>query len=153
MTITREIRGGVGYMSFIFDKDTFAGLVEDVAKAGESEDTALPVRIVRDLCINFTPSRLQEEMDRRQAERPGSAKLSYEENGMDLGSDSLGYDLARRIIPPLAENEDTIFDPTYSPVHVEIRVLQESDDFHSPDPEHRLGFCVMRTLLEPPSLA
>lgn len=148
-TVIRYVEEGVGHVQFSFDSAGLATTLKAYDVPSIDNKGVLPDHMLRMLCLRFATQRHQARMDELEAAEPGSVQLVYEENGVDLGSDALGYDLAKRLAPAF-ENEDIVFDPTYSPVDVEVLLRTPEDNA---DPERRLGTSILRTVLQPPSLA
>lgn len=97
---------------------------------------------------------LPEEQERiinhSEEKYPGRIKIVSYVDGVDMGSDALGYDLARRLSPPPPEKLLQALDTDISPVTLELRTFEPVEgQLYIPE----MSQLVLRTVVEPPNLA
>jgi hypothetical protein len=150
LTIEQRTRNGIGSFEFTFSEPALDDLLQT---AGVHSVAELSDHTLRQLCDHFGERNVQRVMDELEEETPGSVAINNEVDGAGLGSDEIGYDLARRFLPQTEDSRELLFDPQYSPVQVEINVFDPSDlSKHSTD-IRKISARVLEITLQPPSLA
>lgn len=101
------------------------------------------------LCYIATP----DFIFRIAEETPGGPRAVINQKDCDyIDSDELGYDIVKRLWPEEVDEDKILFDPQYSPVNLEIRVI-EVDAAADMGELRNLSTTILETIIEPPNLA
>jgi len=148
--IEHRLDEGIGTVEMTFSKPILETLLGRLGLRGVNE---LSDHDLRQLVQKFSEAHMQAAADNLHAQEPGSVRITTDQDDINLGSDSLGYDMAKRFLVTPDENRALAFDPQYSPVRVEMNVFNPSELPKNSADTKKISARVLEVTLQPPSLA
>ena len=119
-----------------------------------SDASQLSDDFLRQLCHRASAASMEQQIEelieKHQTEVAMVVGHGADGSELELSSKDLGYDLLKRFAPQFDEEQETLCDPTYSPVDFELRVFDPAVT----DPRDlEIGHAVLSRTLYPPDLA
>lgn len=116
----------------------------------------LPDDMLRLFCRMAMPRAMERQFERMEEKHPGQVGMvvGHDSNGNEvvLQSGDVGFDVLKRMAAPIDPAEELLCNPDYSPVDLELRVVDELAG-ETDELGHDIGVLVLKTTVQPPNLA
>lgn len=153
LTVSRTMLDGQAQVRVVLARpmlDKVIGEYQQMYDTGQEQVSVLSSEILRHFCDMTCDDRISELM--RQLEDTQSesveAIIAIGE-GCIISTNDVGFDIARRMLRPVDEETELLFDPTYSPVEVFVSVTDMVRHSGRMLPRTKLA---TRSILQPPNL-